>query len=111
DEEIGIHIAAAVDGIDENLKESREKNDEYLRPHADSNPDDDQRNHGNAGRRVKRVQKRIGDEPRSAVPANEDTHDNAGDERNPESDRKIFSAECQIGKQGALSQRVPEWFG
>src|SRR5262249_30862201 len=109
-QQVSIHIANAGDSIHENRKKSRKEDNEYLRPHADAEPDDDQRHHCNAWCSVERIQKRIQDQTNPPVPSDYNTESYAGDERDTESDRKILSAESKIGEEIPLGQRHPERF-
>ena len=63
-QQIAVDRLDAADGVDQDREERRDKNDEDLRPHADPEPDDDERDHGDARRGIQRVQERSGEHHR-----------------------------------------------
>ena len=99
-QQVAIDVPHSAHRIHQNGEECRDKNDEDLRPHAHAEPNDDHRHHGDARRRVQRVQRTgrsISRTVRYQPMITSATH--SGNHRQRESDGEIRSAVSDVVQQ------------
>src|SRR5581483_7548390 len=84
------------------------KNDEHFRPDADPEPNDDQRNHGDARDRIEGTDKRVQQHFDPAIPADDDSQDHADHQSHGKPKHKVQTAIAHVAAQAAVDQLVAE---
>ena len=82
----------AVPGVDQEWKNRAQKNDPHLGKDADTQPNDDERQKGDAWRGVHRVDERVADVRKPLIPADRNAERNSENDREEITPGKLYPA-------------------